>query len=72
MKAISITVNLMFQLKVLTINKSKDTNKKISNCTLHLLTFSLDMTLIFWPIFVDFQNEAAGLCVNNSINKDVK
>ena len=26
----------------------------------------------FGPIFVDFQNEAGGLCVNNFINKDVK
>ena len=27
---------------------------------------------MFWLILVDFQNEAASLCVNNSINKDVK
>ena len=26
----------------------------------------------FWPIFVDFRNEAAYLSVNDSINKDVK
>ena len=27
---------------------------------------------MFWPIFVDSQNEAASLCFKNSINKDVK
>ena len=27
---------------------------------------------LFWPICVDFQNEAAGLCVTNSINEEVK
>ena len=26
----------------------------------------------FWPIFVDFQNEVTGLCVNDSINKDME
>ena len=23
----------------------------------------------FWQIFIDFQNEATGICINNSINK---
>ena len=28
--------------------------------------------ICLWPIFVDFQNEGTGLCINNSIDKDVK
>ena len=43
-----------------------------SNCTFILKRFSLDLIPCFWPIFVDFQNEASGLCTNNLINKDVK
>ena len=40
-----------------------------SNCTLYIVKL---FTGFDTPIFVDFQNEAAGLCVNNSIIKDVK
>ena len=29
------------------------------------------MNPYFQPIFVDFQNEAASLCVNNSVEKDL-
>ena len=45
----------------------------ISNRTLHIVKFSLDLILCFWrPIFLDFQNETAGLWVNKSINKGAK
>ena len=45
----------------------------MSNCTLYIVKFFIGFdTLLFWPIFADFQNKAAGLCVYNSINKDVK
>ena len=43
--------------------KSKDTIKvkmqiiNVSNCTLYIVKFSLDLIPYFWPIFVDFQNE---------------
>ena len=70
MRAIFITVDLMFLLKVFIINKSKDTHHKYAHFT--FLRFSLDFIPCFWPIFADFQNEAASLCVDNSINKDVK
>ena len=36
------------------------------------IRFSLDLISCFWLIYVDFQNEAADFCFNNSINKDVK
>ena len=37
----------------------------ISNCTLHIVKVFIGFDTLFWPIFVDFQNETAGLCVNN-------
>ena len=64
MRAICITVDLMFRsikVKIHIIN--------ISNCTLYIVKFSLDLISRFWTTFVDSQNEATGLCVNNSINK---
>ena len=71
MRAISInTVDLLFRLKVLIVKVKIHIN--ISNCTLYIVKFSLDLIACFWLILVDFQNETAGLCVNNSINKDVK
>ena len=44
----------------------------ISNCTLYIVKIFIGFDTLFWLILVDFQNEAASLCVNNSINKDVK
>ena len=44
----------------------------ISNCTLHIIKFFIGFDTLFWPTFVDFQSETAGLCVKNSINKDAK
>ena len=44
----------------------------MSNCTLHIVKIFIGFDTLFWPIFVDFQNEAASLCLNNLINKDVK
>ena len=37
-----------------------------------LWSFSLDLIPCFWPIFGDFQNEAASLCVTSSTDKDMK
>ena len=37
----------------------------ISNCTLHIVKVFIGFDTLFWPIFVDFQNETAGLSVNN-------
>ena len=62
---IFITVDLMFLLKVLTINKKKIYNVNVSNCAVDIVKFSFDLIPCFWPIFVDFQNETASLCVNN-------
>ena len=44
----------------------------ISNCTLHIVKFFIGFDTLFWPIFVDFQNEAASVCIDNSTDKDVK
>ena len=41
----------------------------ISNCTIYIAKFFTGFDTLFWPILKDFQNEAADLCVNNSINK---
>ena len=84
-RSIFITMDSMFPLRVLVINKSKDTFHKsvfahVRLDTFHksvfahvrLKSFSLDLIPCFWPIFVNFQNEAVSLCVNNLINKDVK
>ena len=66
------SASLMFRLKLLIINKSKGTHSKISVIAhFTLSSFTLDLISCFWPIFVDFQNEAASLCVNNSINSEV-
>ena len=58
MRVISLTVDLMFRLKVLIINKSKDTLININNCTFYTVKFSIGFDTLFWQIFVDFQNEA--------------
>ena len=56
MRAISVAVDFMFRLKVLIIKKSNDINIiNISNCTLYIVHFSLDLIFYFWPIFVDFR-----------------
>ena len=60
-RAIFITMDSMFPLKVLVINKSKDTHHKSVIAHVRLLSFSLDLIPCFWPIFVDFQNEAVSL-----------
>ena len=46
----------------------------VSNYTTDIVKFSLDLIPCFWPIFVDFQVYAltAGLCINSSVNKDMK
>ena len=72
MRANSIAMDLMLRLTVLIINKRKDTHHKYSKCTLNIVKFLIGFGTLFWPIFVDFRNEATSLCVNNSINKDVK
>ena len=59
MRAISITVDLMFRLKV------KIHTIDISNCTLYIVKFFIAFDVLFWPSFVYFQKEAAGLCINN-------
>ena len=68
MKSTSITVDLM-----LVINKNKDTHHKYQYkvCKLYIVKFFVGFDTLFWPIFVDFQNEAASLCLDNSINKDM-
>ena len=73
MRTFSITVDLMFSLKVLIISKSTEKHHKYQQLhTLYCKVFTLDLIPCFWPIFVDFQNKVAGVCVNNSIYKDVK
>ena len=47
-------------------------NTYTNNYALYIVKFSLDLISCSLPIFVDFQNEAAGLCVKNSMNTDVK
>ena len=69
MRAIYISVDLLFRLRVLRI-KMHIIN--LSNCTVNIVKFSLDLIPCFWPIFVDFQNEADGLCVNHPTDKDLK
>ena len=44
----------------------------ISNCTLYIVKLFVGSDTRYWPIFVDFQDEVAGLRVNNSINKNMK
>ena len=44
----------------------------ISNCTLYIVKLFIGSDTRCWPIFVDFQDEVAGLRVNNSINKNMK
>ena len=61
MRAVSITMNSMFPSKVLVINKSKDTHHKSVIVHFRLLSFSLHLIPRFWPIVVDFQNEAVSL-----------
>ena len=43
-----------------------------SNCTLYIIKFFSGFDTLFLADFVDFQDEATSLCINNSINKDVK
>ena len=44
----------------------------VTHCTFHILKFSLDLIPFLWPMFINFQNEATGLCVNNSDNEAEK
>ena len=44
----------------------------INNCTLYIVKFFIGFDALFLADFCDFQNEAASLWVNNSINKDLK
>ena len=44
----------------------------ISNFTLYIVKLFVGSDTRCWPIFVDFQDEVAGLRVNNSINKNMK
>ena len=71
LREISITVDVMFRLKVLKIKKSKDTNHNI-NCTPYIVKFFIGFETLFLATFVHFQKEAASLYFNNSINKDVR
>ena len=61
MRVISIIMDSMLSLKVLVINKSKDTHNKSANCTLQIVKFFIGFETLFRPIFVDFQNEAVSL-----------
>ena len=72
MRAISITIDSKVPLRVSIINKRKDTHHKYQFTHVIWWSLSLDLIPYFKPIFVDFQNEAVGLCVNYFINKDVK
>ena len=58
---ISITIDLMLPLKVLVINKSKDTHHKSVIAHLGFQSFLLDLIPRLWPFFVDFQSEAVTL-----------
>ena len=44
----------------------------MSNYTPYNVKFFTGFDTLFWPIFADFKKEATGLCVNNSVDKDVK
>ena len=44
----------------------------ISNCTLYIVKFFIGFDTLFWLIFVHFQNEAASLCFDNSVDNEVK
>ena len=63
-RAISITVDLLLPSKVLISMKVKIHTINISNSTLNIVKF--------YTVFGNFQNKVAGLCPNNSINKNVK
>ena len=54
MRAISISMGTVFPLKVLAINKSKDTHQKSVIAHFRLQSFSLDLIPCFWLSFVDF------------------
>ena len=53
MRAISITMDLMFQLKVLRINETKDIIN-ISNCTLHIVKLFIGFDAPFLANFCRF------------------
>ena len=72
MRANFITADLTFSLKVLIVNKKRIHILNISNCTLYIVKFFIGFDTLFWPIFVDFRNEVVGLCVSNSITKELK
>ena len=48
MGAISSSEDFMFQLKVLTINKSKIHVINMSNCTLYIVKFLIGFDTLFW------------------------
>ena len=60
-RAISITMDSMFPLKVLVINKSKDAHHKSVITCFRFQSLLLDLIPCFQPIFEDFQNEAISL-----------
>ena len=74
MRTISNTVHIMFRLKVFKIIIKVEINiRNTSNYSLYIVTIFHKIYPAFGClIFVDFQNEAASSCVNNSINKDIK
>ena len=44
----------------------------ISSCTFCIVKVFIGFDTLFLADFGDFQNDTAGLCINNSIDKDVK
>ena len=44
----------------------------IRNFTHFIVKVFTGFDTLFWPIFVDFRNGTAGLCINNSVDKDMK
>ena len=55
MRAISITVDLMFLLKVLITNKIKTHIINTSNANFKIVKFFTEFDTLFWPIFVGFR-----------------
>ena len=62
MRGISITVDLMFRLKVLIINESKDTHHKC-NCTFYIVEFFIGSDTMFLADFRRF-SERGYRCVS--------
>ena len=67
-----LTFGLFFILCFIELSAGNGFWINISNCTLHIAKFFIGFDFLFLANFCRFLNETAGLCINNSINKDAK